>query len=218
MLVVQHRMHEDLMGYPSLASYDGKLVAADHVAQQRLQDLGVPEDPLRPGPLVFLDTAGRGWEEERTEKDPSTSNPGHAERTCAELRRLLGRGVPPKDVAIITPYHAQVRLLRGLLREEVAQGVDIGSVDGFQGREKEVVLLDLVRSNDQNQLGFLKDTRRMNVALTRARRLLMVIGDSATIGIHPYYAAFMEYVETLPDAWVSTWNDEAPLWEEHYTK
>ena len=78
------------------------------------------------------------------------------------------------------------------------KGPEIGTVDGFQGREKEVVIVSLVRSNEQGEVGFLQDTRRMNVAMTRARRLLIVIGDSATISRHPFYAAFLEYVEGTP--------------------
>lgn len=128
------------------------------------------------------------------------------------MLRLLGRGVPAQDIAVITPYHAQVRLLRELLRQPLAQGLDLGTVDSFQGREKEVILVDLVRSNERGELGFLQDTRRMNVALTRARRLLIVIGDSATIGAHPFYADFLAEVERQAGAWISAWSDEAPLW------
>lgn len=212
MLTIQHRMHEDLMRFPSQSMYQGRLEASPAVARQTLEDLGIPTDSLRPGPLVFIDTAGRGWEEERRQDDPSTSNPGQAQRTSAEVLRLLGRGVPAQDIAVITPYHAQVRLLRELLRQPLAQGLDLGTVDSFQGREKEVILVDLVRSNERGELGFLQDTRRMNVALTRARRLLIVIGDSATIGAHPFYADFLAEVERQAGAWISAWSDEAPLW------
>ncbi|MGM0574273.1 MAG: AAA domain-containing protein [Myxococcota bacterium] len=213
MLVVQHRMHETLMSFPSAASYEGRLVASDAVRAHRLVDLpGVAPDPLRPGPLVFVDTAGKGWEERRGEEDPSTWNPRQAERTAAEIRRLLGRGVPPGDVAVITPYHAQARRLRHLLSDAVRAGLEVGTVDGFQGREKEAVVVDLVRSNDAGDLGFLRDVRRMNVALTRARRFLLVLGDSATLGRHPYYAAFLEAAEGA-GAWQSAWGDEAPPFE-----
>ena len=100
-----------------------------------------------------------------------------------------------------------MRLLRRLLAD--VAGVEIDSVDGFQGREKEAVIVDLVRSNEHGELGFLANTRRMNVALTRARRFLLVLADSATLGDHPYYAAFLSYVDEI-DAHGSAWSDDAP--------
>ncbi len=202
MLTVQHRMHATIMGFPSRSMYDGRLQCADAVASHALDGLGVAEDPLREGPLIFVDTAGKGWDEERTSEDPSTRNPGHAERTVAEVRRLLR----PEDVAVITPYDAQVRQLKEKMRVD---GLEIGTVDGFQGREKEAIVLDLVRSNPDGDLGFLRDTRRMNVAVTRARRLLLVVGDSATLGGHPYYAEFLETVEAH-GTYLSAWTDDAP--------
>ena len=87
-----------------------------------------------------------------------------------------------------------------------------GSVDGFQGREKEAILIDLVRCNDDNEIGFLKDIRRMNVALTRAKRFLLVVGDSATLGQHPYYSGFLESTENM-QSWRSAWDDDAPPFE-----
>ncbi len=214
LLTVQYRMHETIMSFPSQSMYDGKLLASPAVQHHQLTDFPeVSEDPLRPGPLIFLDTAGKGWEEKRESDDPSTSNPQQAERTVAEVQRLLGRGVPPSDVAIITPYNAQVRLLRELLSREISNGLEVGSVDGFQGREKEAILIDLVRSNDDGEIGFLKDTRRMNVALTRAKRFLLVLGDSATLGLHPYYTAFLESAENS-QSWRSAWDDDAPPFEQ----
>jgi hypothetical protein len=210
LLEVQHRMHETLMRFPSEQLYVGKLVAHEAVRTHRLEDLpGVAADPLRPGPLVFLDTAGKGWGERRSEDDPSTDNPGQAERVAAEVRRLLGRGLPPPDLAVITPYLAQARLLRELLDDALDAGLEVGTVDGFQGREKEAVIVDLVRSNEDGALGFLTDVRRMNVAITRARRFLMVVGDSATLARHPFYEAFMAHAEAA-SAWLSAWADEAP--------
>ena len=127
---------------------------------------------------------------------------------AAEARRLLSRGVAPTDLAIIAAYSAQARRLRDLLKVERAAGLEVGTVDGFQGREKEVVIVDLVRSNEHGELGFLTNTRRMNVALTRAKRFLLVVADSATLGDHPYYARFIEYVDAI-DAHGSAWSDEA---------
>ena len=222
MLEQQHRMNELIMTFPSRTMYEGKLRAAPAVAHHVLEDLGAKPDPARPKPVWFIDTAGKDWLEERTDFDPggslnnlpafsfdpSTFNTGNAERVAAEARRVLSRGVAPTDIAIIAAYSAQARRLRLLLAEERAAGLEVGTVDGFQGREKEVVIVDLVRSNDSGELGFLTNTRRMNVALTRARRLLLVVADSATLGDHPYYAAFIRYVDEI-DAHGSAWSDEA---------
>jgi superfamily I DNA and/or RNA helicase len=222
MLEQQHRMHEQIMTFPSRSMYDGKLYAAPDVAHHVLADLGVADDPARPRPVWFIDTAGKDWLEERTDFepggslnnlpaytfDPSTFNTGNAERVAAEARRLLSRGLAPTDLAIIAAYSAQARRLRDLLREERAAGVEVGTVDGFQGREKEAVIVDLVRSNDSGELGFLSNTRRMNVALTRAKRFLLVVADSATLGDRPYYAQFVQYVDDI-EAHGSAWSDEA---------
>jgi predicted DNA helicase len=222
MLEQQHRMHEMIMTFPSRSTYAGKLRAASAVAAHTLDELGVRADDARNRPVWLVDTAGKDWLEERTDFDPgsslnnmptfsidpSTFNSGNAERVAAEARRLLSRGLPPTDLAIIAAYSAQARRLRDLLRVERAAGVEVGTVDGFQGREKEAVIVDLVRSNDSGEIGFLANTRRMNVALTRARRFLLVIADSATLGEHPYYAQFLQYVDEI-DAHGSAWSDDA---------
>ncbi len=223
MLEQQHRMHAQIMTFPSRTMYGERLRAAPAVAAHTLDQLAVTPDPLRPGPLWLIDTAGKDWIEERTDFDPggsltnapafhfdpSTFNAGNAERVAAEARRLLSRGLPPTEIAIIAAYSAQARRLRELLRAERAAGLEIGTVDGFQGREKEAVIVDLVRSNEHGEIGFLANTRRMNVALTRARRFLLVVADSATLGAHPYYAAFLSYVDEI-DAHGSAWSDDAP--------
>ncbi len=223
MLEQQHRMHADIMAFPSRSKYEAKLVASPTVAGHTLADLGVRPDPLRPRALWLVDTAGKDWLEQRTDFepggslnnmpayqfDPSTFNAGNAERVAAETRRLLSRGLPPHAIAVIAAYSAQARRLRELLTMERAAGVEIGTVDSFQGREKEAVIVDLVRSNEIGEIGFLANTRRMNVALTRARRFLIVVADSATLGEHPYYASFLRYVDEI-DAHGSAWSDDAP--------
>ena len=222
MLVQQHRMNVEIMTFPSRSMYDGKLVAAPEVAHHVLKDLGVADDPVRTKPVWLIDTAGKDWLEERTDFepsgslnnlpafhiDPSTFNSGNAERVAAEVRRLLSRGIRASDVAVIAAYSAQARRLRDLLKAERAAGLEVGTVDGFQGREKEAVVVDLVRSNDSGELGFLSNTRRMNVALSRAKRFLLVVADSATLGNHPYYVQFLSYIDEL-DAHGSAWSDEA---------
>ena len=223
MLEQQHRMHEQIMTFPSRSKYDGRLRASAAVVGHQLDDLGITPDPLRPRPLWLVDTAGKDWIEERTDFDPggslnnmpafhfdpSTFNSGNAERVAAEARRLLSRGLAPTEVAIIAAYSAQARRLRELLKAERAAGLEIGTVDGFQGREKEAVIVDLVRSNERGEIGFLANTRRMNVALTRAKRFLLVVADSATLGEHPYYAQFIQYIDEI-DAHGSAWSDDAP--------
>jgi ATP-dependent RNA/DNA helicase IGHMBP2 len=227
MLVQQHRMHEEIMRFPSERTYGGRLIAAPAVARHRLEDLGVAADPLRPGPLWLVDTAGTGWTEQKGglsrgggaslgdgdddvdgDVDPSTWNPGHAERTAAEVRRLLSRGLAPAAISVITPYDAQVRRLRALLADERKAGVEIATIDSFQGRENEAVVLDLVRANERAEIGFLGDLRRMNVALTRARRLLLLVSDTATVGGHPYYGALIASLGAR-DAHGSAWSDDA---------
>jgi superfamily I DNA and/or RNA helicase len=220
MLLVQYRMHEELMRFPSESMYDGKLIAADAVRARSLADYAeVKEDDARPQPFCLLDASGKGWEEEREGQPgsddgagPSTRNPGQAARTVAETRRLLSRGVPPNEIAVITPYLAQARDLRATLRDAIARGLEVGTVDGFQGREKDCVIVDLVRSNSEGQVGFLSDTRRMNVAITRARRFLLVLGDSGTLASHPYYKALLDSAESR-GAYLSAWNDEGDALE-----
>lgn len=209
MLLVQYRMHEALMRFPSESMYEGKLIAAHAVRLRSLADLpNVLPDDARPHPFCFLDASGKGWLEERSDDDPSTSNPGQAERTVRETRRLLSRGVAASEIAVITPYLAQARILRAALRDAVLAGVEVGTVDGFQGREKDCVIVDLVRSNESSEVGFLADIRRMNVAITRARRFLLVLGDSGTLSNHRYYKALLDASETR-DAYLSAWADEA---------
>ena len=111
--------------------------------------------------------------------------------------------VAGKDIAVISPYDAQVQKLRELLRDVL--DLEIDTVDGFQGREKEAVVVSLVRSNPEGELGFVADIRRINVALTRARKKLIVVGDSATIARHPFHGGFVRYAESI-GAWRSAWD------------
>jgi ATP-dependent RNA/DNA helicase IGHMBP2 len=121
----------------------------------------------------------------------------------SEVLALLAAGVRPQDIAVIAPYSAQGKLLRNLIQ---VPGLEIDSVDGFQGREKEAVVISLVRSNPRGEIGFLSDVRRMNVALTRARRKLIVIGDSATLSSDPFFARMITYFEEI-GAYRTVWDN-----------
>ena len=195
LLRVQYRMHEDIMRFPSESFYEGKLLAHESVARHTADELpGVAPTPLTSRPVTFIDTAGAGFDEAWNDLLESRENRGEAELAVKLLYEMLGSGMKSKDVAILTPYAAQAKLLKILARET---GLEIGSVDGFQGREKEAVILSLVRSNELGQIGFLGDMRRLNVAITRARRCLIVVGDSATVSRHPVYKKFIDYADAL---------------------
>ncbi len=220
LLTVQYRMHQQVMDFSSQEFYDGKLIAHPSVQQHLLSDLEpVVANELTTQPVRFVDTAGAGWDEELEPDGESKRNPNEADWVLSLIERLIESGVYAQDIAIIAPYAAQVRLLRNQLLANIATGnsrltkrdyrdLEIDTVDGFQGREKEAVIITLVRSNEQNEIGFLADTRRMNVALTRARRSLFVIGDSATLGGNDFYRDFFEYVESIK-AYHTVWEELA---------
>ncbi|HVV98841.1 MAG TPA: AAA domain-containing protein [Planctomycetaceae bacterium] len=202
-LTVQYRMHRDIMQFSSQEFYEGALEADAAVVEHRLSDL-IEEFPEElDAPVEFIDTAGAGFDEELEPDGESRRNPREAELAVRKLQRLLDAGLSPGQAAIIAPYAAQVRLLRTL---QPVEGLEIDSVDGFQGREKEVVIFSLVRSNPQGEIGFLEDIRRTNVALTRARRKLIVIGDSSTLASDPFYGRLIEYCESI-GAYQTIWED-----------
>jgi superfamily I DNA and/or RNA helicase len=191
----QYRMHEHIMGFSSRMFYKGKLIADESVRGKVLADLpGVQRTADTEAPLLFLDTAGKGYEEKLEEGSQSRYNPEEAELVLTELRKYLALGVPAAEIAVISAYSAQVRLL---VSKNPDPQVEIDSVDGFQGREKELVIVSLVRSNMEGEMGFLADTRRMNVAMTRAKKRLVVIGDGATLATLDFYRQFMEYAESI---------------------
>jgi len=189
MLTTQYRMSDELMRYPSRAHYDGRLEAGAGNRRHKLQDL-LPDTPLseRDGrPWIVIDTSELEGSEALDEDSSSIYNDGHRQRVVGEIERLIHLGIAARDIAAICPYAAQTQRLRAELSDLLQQGLEIGTVDGFQGREKEVIVLDLVRSNSAGQLGFLRDVRRTNVAITRAKRQLIVIAHGDTISRHAYY-------------------------------
>jgi superfamily I DNA and/or RNA helicase len=203
-LRVQYRMNEAIMAFSALEFYGGELEADASVSGRLLIDLpGVARGPLTETPVEFIDTAGAGYDEELEPDGESRLNRQEAALVERKVRALLEAGVAAADVAVIAPYAAQVRLLRERLP---LPGLEVDSVDGFQGREKEAVVISLVRSNPEGEIGFLADVRRMNVALTRARGKLLVVGDSATLAAHPFYQRLFEYFEGL-GAYRSVWEE-----------
>lgn len=189
LLTTQYRMHQSIMNFPSSHLYDGKLIADPSVASHLLRDLpGVEANEDTETAVLFIDTQGGDYPEAPPESgdmnSTSHSNPGEARLAARHVKKLIAAGVQPSDIAVITPYNGQLALLVGMLREDYPE-LEMGSVDGMQGREKEAVVVSLVRSNEgekgRPETGFLKEARRLNVAFTRARRHLCVVGDGETV-------------------------------------
>ncbi len=183
MLEVQYRMNEEIAEFPNREFYDGKLRAAEHVKRRTIADLVPSLSSLAfiraDKPLIFIDTADSGLFAERKRwGSTSRENEGEARVVKAIAERLLDAGIRAEDIAVISPYEDQVSLIRMLLEVE---GLEIKTVDGFQGREKEVVIVSFVRSNRTGDIGFLSDLRRLNVSITRAKRKLILIGNSRTL-------------------------------------
>ncbi|KAK1636768.1 P-loop containing nucleoside triphosphate hydrolase protein [Colletotrichum phormii] len=194
MLTTQYRMHENIMRFPSDELYEGKLIAADAVKERLLKDLPyeVEDTEDTNEPLIFIDTQGGDYLERSEDDDKdavkkakfslhgeSKSNEMEGALVRQHVQKLVDAGVKPEDIAVVTPYNAQLAILAPL--KERFPGIELGSVDGFQGREKEAVLVSLVRSNSVGEVGFLGEKRRLNVAMTRPKRSLTVIGDSETV-------------------------------------
>jgi predicted DNA helicase len=203
MLTTQYRMHKQIMDFSSDQFYEGRLKADEGVQSHTLEDFNLDintfdnnlMDVLDPHePVVFVDTAGRDAAERTKQGSTSKENPAEALLVARMADNLLRAGMAPDEIAVISPYSDQVDLLD---RNIESEGLDIKSVDGFQGREKEVVIISLTRSNKAGRIGFLEDVRRLNVSLTRAKRKLIVVGDSSTVTPHETYAAFLDYVQEV---------------------
>ncbi|RLF67092.1 MAG: IGHMBP2 family helicase [Thermoplasmata archaeon] len=190
LLRVQYRMNEKIMKFSSMMFYDDKLIADESVRNIKMSDkYSTYCPPYDDTPVVLVDV--RGAEQQR-KGSTSRENIKEARIATEIVANLIKLGVPPEDIAVITPYEDQRNVLRSLLR---VKGLEINTVDGFQGREKEVVVLSLVRSNPQGEIGFLKDYRRLNVALTRAKRKLIIIGNVKTLSMDSVYKKLVEYVK-----------------------
>lgn len=184
LLDTQYRMRGSIVHFPNEQFYEGKLKTPDEL-------LHGSEN------FIFYDTAGAGFEEEPGTDGSSLINQGEVE----VIQKIIEmESIPLSDVAVIAPYSAQVALLENNIDKQIR----ISTIDSFQGQEKPVIILSLVRSNSEGQIGFLKDYRRMNVAMTRAKEKLIMIGDSSTIGADPFYANLLNFAEKV-NAYRSIW-------------
>ncbi|KAJ5422281.1 hypothetical protein N7491_010726 [Penicillium cf. griseofulvum] len=209
MLTTQYRMHETIMRFPSDELYEGKLIASDAVKARLLVDLPYEVEGIddTQEPLVFWDTQGGDFPEKMEDEiskkgallGDSKSNEMEAMVVARHVDNLIDAGVRPESIAVITPYNGQLALLSRMLREKYP-GLELGSVDGFQGREKEAVVVSLVRSNAEHEVGFLGEKRRLNVAMTRPKRHLCICGDSETISHgSSFLKHWMDFLEENAD-------------------
>jgi len=176
LLNTQYRMRAAIAGFSGTYFYQGLLQTAAHLANTGAH-------------ISFIDTAGSGFNETHGNDGISLQNKGELQL----VQKLLETdAINPVATAFISPYSGQV----AAAKEVLPAAMRISTIDSFQGQEKEIIILSLVRSNDDGDIGFLKDYRRMNVAITRAKEQLFVIGDSATIGADPFYHSFLTYIET----------------------
>ncbi|MES2591315.1 MAG: AAA domain-containing protein [Bacteroidota bacterium] len=213
MLNTQYRMHEHIMNFSNKKFYQNKLVADTSVKDSVLSF--DPNEILLNTPVNFIDTAGCGFNEIINPESLSIANPEEAQLLIKHLKLLLEQYSQDDkqqkriSIGIISPYKEQVQYLTLKIAEDeeldnFRSQIAIKTVDGFQGQERDIIYISLVRSNDLKEIGFLNDIRRMNVALTRAKKKLVVIGDSATLANHPFYKDFLDYTESI-NAYTSAW-------------
>lgn len=197
LLKVQYRMHEDIMRFPSEWFYNRQLEAAPEVRHRGILDFDTP--------MTWIDTSGMEFHEEFVGESFGRINKPEANLLLQELEayikkigesRVLDERI---DFGLISPYKAQVQYLRSKIKSSsffrpFRSMIAVNTVDGFQGQERDVVFISLVRANEDGQIGFLNDLRRMNVAITRARMKLVILGDAATMTRHPFYKKLMEYI------------------------
>ena len=202
LLQVQYRMHDDIMRFSSQWFYHGQVSSDPSVRYRSILDWDIP--------ITWIDTAELDGHEEMVGDGYGRINRAEAQFTLEMLQRYFERVGRQRilderiDVGIISPYRAQVQYLRQLVRRsdyfKPLRGLfTVNTVDGFQGQERDVVVISLVRANDEGQIGFLRDLRRMNVAITRARMKLIILGDVATMTRHPFYAQLYKYINSLND-------------------
>ncbi|MGV3539894.1 MAG: AAA domain-containing protein [Rufibacter sp.] len=219
MLTTQYRMHEHIMGFSNGQFYGGQLQAHESVKTATLHDVYLE---FEPGLVVeFIDTAGCGFNDQTIGEGSSTANPEEADVLIKHLLHLLApyepevdaQGLPKKPlrVGVISPYRAQINYLNDqvehqpkLAQMQALRLLSVGTVDSFQGQERDIMYISMVRSNPEGEIGFLADKRRMNVAMTRAKKKMVIVGDSATLGQHEFYQKFIAYAESI-GAYRSAW-------------
>lgn len=200
LLKLQYRMNDEIMRFSSEWFYGGMLQSAPEVKYRSILDFDTP--------IEWINTEGLDCNEEFIGENYGRINKSEAELSIEQLKgyitkigreRFLDERI---DVGMISPYKAQVQYLRRLVRNDVffkpyRQAITINTVDGFQGQERDVILISLVRANEEGQIGFLNDLRRMNVAITRARMKLIILGDASTLTRHAFYKKLYTYIESL---------------------
>lgn len=197
MLNIQYRMHSQIMQWSSDEFYEGKLEADNSVSEHLLCELDcVSEEETTLVPLFYIDTVNCGFLE--NDDNGSKANKEEADLVKKHLQSLIDAGVKESDIGIISPYSAQVYLLRTLLSDDFPF-VEINTVDAYQGREKEAIIISLVRSNSKGEIGFLSDERRMNVGITRAKRHVCIIGDSDTLNTSEFLERLVTYLNSNAD-------------------
>ncbi len=197
LLKTQYRMHDDIMHFPSRWFYHNQLESAPEVKARGILALDTP--------VVWYDTSECAFTEDQPEESASRINTHEAELLVLHLKEYLQKISKERvmdehiDVGLISPYRAQVQYIRKLIKQDaffkpVRKLITVHTVDGFQGQERDVIMISLVRANESGHIGFLNDLRRMNVAITRARMKLILIGDASTLSRHPFYREFYRYV------------------------
>jgi predicted DNA helicase len=205
LLKMQYRMNEEIMRFSSDWFYGNQVVSAPEVRYRSILDLDIP--------MTWIDTSqftvdGLQFTEEFVGESFGRINKAEAELTLLVLENYFSKIGKQRilderlDVGIISPYRAQVQHLRRLIKKReffkpYRSLISVNTVDGFQGQERDIILISLVRANDEGQIGFLRDLRRMNVAITRARMKLIILGDASTMTRHPFYKKLYDYIEAL---------------------
>ncbi len=208
MLTVQYRMHEQIMGFSSEKFYQGQLIAHQSV---RHAGLDAYDPRFAPDlPVEFIDTAGCDFLEVTLSEGRSTANPEEANLLLVRLTQLLAPHNPtehahkPLTIGVIAPYRAQINYLMDAIEENDALNdlllrrmLSVGTVDSFQGQERDIIAISLTRSNPYGEIGFLSDIRRMNVGMTRARRKLLLVGDASTLSFNPFFMDLLNYIKRI---------------------
>ena len=208
LLKTQYRMNESIMRFPSRWFYRDELQSAPEVKHRGILEFDTP--------VVWLDTADCHFEEDQLTDSMSRINKDEATLLVSTLQKYIEKIGKERvldesiDFGLISPYKSQVQYIRGLVKRNVffkpfRRLITVHTVDGFQGQERDVIMISLVRANDKGRIGFLGDLRRMNVAITRARMKLMILGDAPTLTRHAFYKELYEYIRENGQV-VSTFN------------